>query len=173
MARVGEYFVGRALLDDAAAFHHGDAVGELLHHRHFVGDEQDGEIEFGVDLLQQRQDLRGGLRIERRGRLVRQQHLRLGGQRTGDADALLLAAGQFRGIAVALVGEADHREQRLDDPGDLRAGVPAISSGSAMLSNAVRDDSRLKCWKIMPIERRAWRKARSSSEPIVEAIDET
>ncbi len=40
---------------------------------------------------------------------------------------------------------------------------PAISSGSAMLSAAVRDDSRLKCWKIIPIERCASRSSRPAS----------
>ena len=45
-------------------------------------------------------------------------------------------------------------------------GVPAISSGSATLPNAVRDDSRLKCWNTMPIERRAVRRSRSDSAVI-------
>ena len=40
---------------------------------------------------------------------------------------------------------------------------PAISSGSAMLLAALRDDSRLKCWKIMPIERCASRNSRPVS----------
>ncbi|MCP1741476.1 hypothetical protein ABIF99_006830 [Bradyrhizobium japonicum] len=43
---------------------------------------------------------------------------------------------------------------------------PAISSGSAMLSAAVRDDSRLKCWKIIPIERCASRNSRPASAEI-------
>jgi hypothetical protein len=38
---------------------------------------------------------------------------------------------------------------------------PAISSGRATLSNAVREDSRLKCWNTMPMSRRAWFSARS------------
>ena len=37
-------------------------------------------------------DLRGGDRVERRGRLVHQQHLGLDGERARDAQALLLAA---------------------------------------------------------------------------------
>ena len=37
--------------------------------------------------------------------------------------------------------------------------IPAISSGMATLSNTVREDSRLKCWKIMPTERRSFRRS--------------
>jgi hypothetical protein len=68
-----------------------------------VGDEQDRQFEFGVDGLEQRENLVGRLRIERRRRLVRQQHLGLGRQRPGNADALFLPAGQLGRIAVALV----------------------------------------------------------------------
>ena len=46
------------------------------------------------------------LRVERRGRLVAEQHLGLVGERAGDADALLLPAGELRRIAVLLVGRA-------------------------------------------------------------------
>ncbi len=38
-------------------------------------------------------------RVERAERLVHQQHLRLGRERAGDADALLLAAGKLVRIA--------------------------------------------------------------------------
>src|SRR5579872_6797036 len=118
VARMGEDLVSRALLDDSAALQHGDAVGELFHDHHLMGDEQDGQLEFGVDGLEQREDLVRRLRIERGGRLVRQQHLRPCRQRPGNADALLLPAGQFRGIAVALVGQPDHRQQGLDTRSD-------------------------------------------------------
>jgi hypothetical protein len=39
-----------------------------------------------------------------------------------DADALLLAAREFGGIAIAFVGKSDTVEQRLDDAGDLAFG---------------------------------------------------
>ena len=59
---------------------------------HVVGHDQDGELllQLGDQLL----DLAGGDRVERRGRFVEQQHFRLQGDRAGDAQALLLAAGQ-------------------------------------------------------------------------------
>ncbi len=42
-------------------------------------------------------------------------------------------------------------------------GVPASSSGKATLPATVREDSRLKCWKIMPMRRRSARRPSASS----------
>ena len=39
-------------------------------------------------------DARGGDRVERRGRLVEQQHFRIGREGAGDAEPLLLTAGE-------------------------------------------------------------------------------
>ena len=41
--------------------------------------------------------------------------------------------------------------------------MPASSSGSAALSNTVREDSKLKCWNTMPISRRAARRLAGGS----------
>lgn len=48
-----------------------------------------------LDFRQQGQHRGGGLGIQRTGRLIAQQHFRPGGQRPGDADALLLPAGKL------------------------------------------------------------------------------
>ena len=76
-----------------------------------MGDQHDGHPELAIDVGKQIEDRARGLRIERRGRLVRQQHARPRRQRAGNADALLLAAGEFGRIAVVLVGDADELEQ--------------------------------------------------------------
>ena len=94
--RIGEDRPDRAFLDDAAGVDHSDPVGDRADHLHLVGDQQDGQAEPAVDVLEQRQDGAGGFRIERRGRLVREQQRRSRRQRAGDADALLLAARQRR-----------------------------------------------------------------------------
>ena len=61
-------------------------------------------------------DLRGGDRIKRRGRLVHQQHLRVCGKRTRDADTLLLTAGHGqRGFFEVILG-------LLPDSGTLERG---------------------------------------------------
>ena len=46
MARVGKDLVARAHLDDLAEIHDGDAVGDVLDHRHVVRDEEIGDAEF-------------------------------------------------------------------------------------------------------------------------------
>src|SRR5690625_5938800 len=50
-------------------------------------------------------------RIQRRGGLIAQQHLGLGGQRPSDADPLLLPARELGGVVVDAVAEADDLEQ--------------------------------------------------------------
>ena len=46
--RVVEDGVGRALLDDDAALHDGDVVGDFCHHAEIMGDEQDGGAAAGL-----------------------------------------------------------------------------------------------------------------------------
>lgn len=52
-----------------------------------------------------------GLRVERRERLVHQQHVRVVGQRAGDRDALAHPAGEFVGVPVLEAGEADEVQE--------------------------------------------------------------
>src|SRR5581483_7468407 len=115
--RARENLVRRALLDDAALLDHRDAIGDRLHHAHFMGDEQDGELELAVDLLDQGEDLSRRLGVERGGGFVGEQDFRLGGDGARDADALLLPARELGRIAVALVGKPDELQQRIDDAG--------------------------------------------------------
>ena len=56
---------------------------DLLHHRHFVGDDHHGDAQPLVDVLDQLQDIPGGLGIQRGGGLVAQQDLGVGGQGRG------------------------------------------------------------------------------------------
>jgi hypothetical protein len=56
-----------------------------------VGDDRDGGP-LGVEFLQQPENLLAGGLVEVAGRLVSQHHRRAGDQRSGDRDALLLAA---------------------------------------------------------------------------------
>ena len=72
-----------ALLDDAAVFHDGDAVTDLLDDGHLVRDDDDRDAELLVQVLQQPQDRLGGLGVERRGRLVEDHDGRVGDRRSG------------------------------------------------------------------------------------------
>ncbi len=88
---------------------------DVAHHRQVVGDEQVGQSEPALQLLQQVDDLRLDRDVERRDRLVADDEVGLDRQRPGDADALALAARELVRVAVDRVGiDADDVEQFLD-----------------------------------------------------------
>ncbi|CFP43832.1 Uncharacterised protein [Bordetella pertussis] len=100
---------------------HGDPVADLAHHFHLVGDHHHRHARLAIDIAQQRQDVVGGLGVQRRRRLVAEQHVGVIGQGARDAHALLLPAADLAGIAVAQVLQADQRQQPLDPGGNLGA----------------------------------------------------
>jgi hypothetical protein len=117
-------FLDRPLLDDLARIHHADDVGDAADDAEVMGDEQHAHAEPRPDLGEQRQDLRLHRDVERGGRLVRDQKIRLVGERHRDHDALALAAGQLMRIALQPgfgIGNADLRQQ-------FRACAPAPSA---------------------------------------------
>src|SRR3546814_12004214 len=60
-----------------------------------VADEKVSEAQLALEPLHQVQDLRLHRDVERRGRLVAHQELRVAGQSAGDGDALALPAGEL------------------------------------------------------------------------------
>ncbi len=78
-----------------------------------VADEQDGLAELLLHLQELVLDDLAVDRVDGAERLVHQHHRRVGGERAGDADALLLAAGQLVGVAPGegLRVERHHLEQ--------------------------------------------------------------
>ena len=128
MLRRGEDALDRPLLDDPALLHHADDVGELAHDAQIVGDEQHRHAEPRLQLLQQGEDLRLHGDVERGGRLIRDEEIRLVGECHGDHRALALAAGELVGIALEpqlRIGDADLAEQ-LD--GACARGEPGQSA---------------------------------------------
>ena len=95
-----ENIVPAAALDDFAFGHHADAVGHLAHDGEIVGDEHERHVALGLEALQQVEDLGLDCHIERGGRLVGDQQVRLVGERHGDHHPLALAAGKLVRIAV-------------------------------------------------------------------------
>ncbi len=92
---MGEDLLGRPLLDDVAAGHHAHAVGKTPHDAEVMGDEQHRHAGLLLQFLEQAEDLRLHGHVERRGRLVGDEQVRLVGERHGDHDALALAAGEL------------------------------------------------------------------------------
>ena len=114
----GEEGIDIGGLDQLSVFDERNFVANLFYHFHFVGNHQDGEAEFFVDVAQEGEDVFGGFRVKRRGGFVREQHLRFGGQGAGNGDALFLSAGELRRVMARLVFEAGQRQQRVDFGGD-------------------------------------------------------
>ena len=76
-----------------------------------VGDHDDRLAELVDRAPQQPEDLLRGRGVEVAGRLVGEDHRRLGGERARHGDALLLAAGELGRAVRAAVGERDRLEQ--------------------------------------------------------------
>jgi hypothetical protein len=93
--RTREERVGLADLDDPAEIHHGDAVGDVPHDCKIMRDEQVGQMQFALQVLQQVDDLRLHRNVERGDRLVADDEGRPQRERACDPDALPLAAGEF------------------------------------------------------------------------------
>ena len=94
-----------ALLDDPSGIHDGDPVGRFGDDAEVVRDQQQRELEPGLQIPQEIQNLRLERRVEHRGRLVGDEQRRPAGERDGDHDPLAQAAGQLvRVVAVPAVG---------------------------------------------------------------------
>ncbi len=100
---------------DAAAVQDGDPVAHGERLLLVVRDVQEGDAHLLLDALELELHLLAQLQVERAERLVQQQHLRLVDDRAGQRDPLPLAAGELRGPAAAVAGQAHHGE-RLVDP---------------------------------------------------------
>ena len=87
-------------------------------------DDDDRDAELFVDVADQLKDLARRLGVERAGRFVAQQNLGVRRQRAGNGDALLLTAGELRGIGLRLVGQADRLQKLLRARSRLTAADP-------------------------------------------------
>ena len=87
----GDLF-GGADLDDFSATHNGDAVTEITHHRHGMGNEEIGKAEVALEFFEQVHDLRADADIERGYGFVTDNEFRPQHQGAGNANALALSA---------------------------------------------------------------------------------
>ena len=109
--RVGKHVVDAAVLHHFSVLHHGDLVGDGADDVHLVRDHHDGDAQFLVDPAQHAEHLLGGLGVQGGGGLVGKQERRVACQRSGDAHALLLAAGELLRVVLAALAQADEVEQ--------------------------------------------------------------
>src|SRR6516162_309367 len=97
----GEHLARGVELDQLAEIHEGGIIRDARRLLHVVGHDGDGVIV--LELVDQLLDLGGGDRVERRAGLVEQDHFWLDHHGAGDAQALLLAAGEAEAVSVQLV----------------------------------------------------------------------
>ena len=72
-----------------------------------VGDENAGQLVFGVQSLDEGEDGLGGFAVEVAGWFVGEEKPGAGDEGAGEADALLLSAAEFAGAMLGAGGEAD------------------------------------------------------------------
>ena len=137
--RMGEFAVGddrlrRRHLDHLSAVHDGNVVRHLRDNAEVVGDEQDGRSMLALEVVHQLQDLRLNGDVQRGGRFVRDEQLRLTGQRHSDHHALTHAAGELVRI---LLGD-DFRIRNLN----VRQHLDHFLLGF-FLAQSLMDDERL------------------------------
>ncbi len=108
---------GKDLADGGggAVGHHDDAVAEEDDLIDIVGDEDCSDFFTIQDIEDDILKLHAGEGVEATERLVEEEDFWLEGDGTGDADALLHAAGHFAGIFVHGILEADGGEGVFDD----------------------------------------------------------
>ena len=79
-----------------------------------------------IELLEEREDLVAGARVEVAGRLVGEEERRLGDERARDGDALLLPAGELVRRVMHALGEADRASARMRALAPLAARDAAV-----------------------------------------------
>src|SRR4029077_16439573 len=102
--------VGDVELAYAAVGNHCDAVGQAQRLALVVGHKDRGDAELALNLLELDLHRRAQVSIERRERLVQQQHLGTDDERAGKRDALLLPARELAGVGVLAGPEAEQRK---------------------------------------------------------------
>ena len=112
MKRVLVQIVSWCHLDDLPEIHDGDPRRDVANHREVVGDEEVGEAELVLELLEQVDDLRLNRDVERRHRLVADEKLGVQRERTSEPDALALPTGELVRVPVRrILGQADRRQE--------------------------------------------------------------
>ena len=109
---------------DAPLVHDRDAVRQRQRLGLIVGHVDEGDADFLLQIDELDLHFLAQLGVERRERLVEEQHRWMRDQRATESDALLLAAGKFVRIAFPETNETHVLERSLHLGGDLGRGCP-------------------------------------------------
>ncbi len=103
-------------LDDPPQVHHGDAVAYVLNYCQVVRNEQQRQIEFPLEFLQQVQDLRLNRHIECRDRFICHNEVRLQDERPSEAYPLTLPPRKLVGESPGMAGLETDKLKHFSDP---------------------------------------------------------
>ena len=133
----------RAFLDDAPAIHDGDAVADMIHHREVMADQEKGDAEITLEILEKVEDLRLDRDIERAHRLIGDDQARLGDEGASDGDSLALATGEFMRVFRAHRPAEARPKPRTSATAASRRARPrlCVHKGSATIQPTVRRGS--------------------------------
>ncbi len=113
---------GGAVLGDIAGGDEGDVVGDGAGESHLVSAEDD-VLSGGGEFADEFENLRGHLWIQCGGGFVEDEDFRFSGNGAGEADTLLLTAGELCGKFVRMTGEAEAVEAFIGDAGGIGGGM--------------------------------------------------
>ncbi len=122
MAGLAVEIRGRRHLDDLAEVHDRDGVGDVLHHREVVRDEEVREPEPLLQVLEQVHDAGLDRHVERGDGLVEHQERGVERERASDADALALTARELMRVPVRVMPVQPDERQELFDTRAVIAG---------------------------------------------------
>ena len=148
MQRVIEQSLDGRPLDDASTVHHQNPVTQLGNHAQIMGDKDDRHAGFLLQLFQQVQDLSLDGDIQRGGRLVCDQDLRLAQQRDRDHHALTHPTRQLMRVFfhASLGSRYPHPLQHLDrGPVDIILAHLRIMQGQRLSQLSAYAIHRIEC----------------------------
>ncbi len=83
-------------------------MADAFHHRHIVGNKQEGDAKLALQVEHQINNLRLNRHIQRRDGLVGNHHFGVQRQRAGYTDALTLPARKFMRITLSMFRQQSH-----------------------------------------------------------------
>ena len=146
MVRAGEHDVRRPELLQAAEVEDGDPVGDVADDPEVVGDEEVRDLALRLQLDEEVEDRRLHRHVERGGRLVADDELRLARERPGDRHPLLEAARELDGLLRQRALGQPHALRQLEHP--ALGDVPA--EAGELLQRAEEDPAH----RVAAVERR-------------------
>ena len=106
-----EDLIHGAAFCDLAASDNGDMTANLLDDAHFMRDDDSGDAETAIDILDKSEDGIRGAGVESRSRFIAEQDLGIRSKGAGNGNALFLTAGKLRRVRLGAIGQPDQLQK--------------------------------------------------------------